>query len=257
MARHAIHWRLLLLVATNAESHRVIHGTLGHGHLGHIAVAGGAVYPSANMRGMIEFHMRGGFEAVHTLPGDVFSARLVRRQLFDFRFVRGYYLMASHTEIDARYPRIRSLIHSNVAVDALQTVREVHFVGIGDGLNGFRTNAEEFADGIHRRCMRWRENGGTRHRRGRRSNSVLSSQGVIYDQRREGDCADNGRNTNPSIKHTRSQCQDTLCNTKCYRELDILYIPHSSVNPTFPFCDSGKIVQASSVEGAAITFMVK
>src|ERR1700722_4697814 len=128
MARHAIHWRLLLLMATDAESHCVIHCALGHGRLGHITVAGGAVYPSANVGRMIEFHMRGGFKAIDALPRNVFSTRLIRCQFFDFRLVRGDYLVARHAEIDAGYPRIRSLIHSYMAIDALQTIRKMHLV---------------------------------------------------------------------------------------------------------------------------------
>jgi hypothetical protein len=63
---------------------------------------------------------------------------------------------------------------------------------------------------------------------------------MIYNQQCESDCADNGRNSDPTIKQTDSQRQPTLYGTKCYRESDILYIPHSFVNPTFRVSHSGR-----------------
>jgi hypothetical protein len=236
MARHAIHRRLLLLVAADTKSHRVIHGAFGHGRLGHVTVARRAIHASANVRCMIKLHMRRWFKAVDTLPRNVFSARLVGSQFLDFRFIGGDHLMTRHAEIDAGYPRIRSLIHSHMAINALQSIREMHFMRICDGLNRFCAHAEEFTHRVHCRRVRGSKYGGIRRRRRRWNRSILSGQRVLDNQRREGDCADNGRNSDPTIQSTCAQCLPTLDETKCYREPDILYIPHSSVNPTFPFC---------------------
>src|SRR5665213_1476971 len=118
MARHAIHRRLLLLVATDTKTHRVIHGALGYGRLGHVTVAGGAVNPCADVRGMIEPHVRRMLKTIDSLPRDVFASRLIRGQLFDFRLVGGDHLMARHAEIYAWNLSIRPLIHSYVAIDA-------------------------------------------------------------------------------------------------------------------------------------------
>ena len=78
MARHAIHRRIVLLVALNAKTHRVIHFALGHRLRVHVAVACGAIHARANVRRVIELHMRGRLESVNALPRNVLAARADR-----------------------------------------------------------------------------------------------------------------------------------------------------------------------------------
>ena len=78
MARHAIYGRVVLLVAFDAETHGVIDFSLGDGLRVHVAVAGGAIDAGANVRRVIELHMRGRLESVDALPGNVFAASFDR-----------------------------------------------------------------------------------------------------------------------------------------------------------------------------------
>ena len=139
-------------MALNAKTHRMVHFSLGHRLRVHIAVARDAVHSRANVRRVIELHVRGRLESVNALPGNVFAARAVRCQFLDFRLVGGDHLVASHAEIDARDPGIRPLIHSHMAIGALHPVREMHFVRVGNGLDGFRTRTEEFPDRVADSC---------------------------------------------------------------------------------------------------------
>ena len=68
VTREAIVGRVLLPVAVHAEAHRVIHFPLGHRHLAQVAVAGCAVDAGANVRRVVEAHVRFVREAVDPLP---------------------------------------------------------------------------------------------------------------------------------------------------------------------------------------------
>src|ERR1700685_1993067 len=89
VAGYAIHRGVVGPVALDAETHGVIDLTLGAGLRMHVAVALRAIDAGADVRGVIEFHMRGGLKAVDALPGDVLAAGLVGRQLLDFGLIRG------------------------------------------------------------------------------------------------------------------------------------------------------------------------
>lgn len=145
-------------MAIDTETHRVIDFALRDGLCAHIAVTHGAIDARANVRRVIELHVRLRLEAVHALPGNVFAARFISSKLLDFRLIGGDHLMARHAEIDARDARIRTLIDSHMAIRALHSIAEVNFVGIGDGLDGSRADIKEIADGAGDRSMRWREN---------------------------------------------------------------------------------------------------
>jgi len=146
-------------VTLDAETHRVIDLTLGDGLRMHVAMAFRAIDAGANVRGVIEFHMRGRLKSVDALPGNVFAAGLIACELLDFRLVRGDHLMASHAEIDAGDARVRTLIDADVAIGALQAVCQVHFVRVGDGLYGFAAAAKKFLHGVGDRAMLRGEDG--------------------------------------------------------------------------------------------------
>ena len=137
MARHAIHGRMVLAMTFDAKPHGVVHFSLGNRQRAHVAVAFGAVDSRPDMGRMVELDVRGRFETVDPLPGDVLPARAIGRELLDFRLVGSDYLMARHAEIDAWNSRVRALIHAYVAIRALQAIGEVNFVRIGDRLDGF------------------------------------------------------------------------------------------------------------------------
>ena len=181
MARHAIHRNILLLVAAHAKPHRVIHFSLCDGLLSHIAVAYGAIDSHADVRGVIELHMRRRLKAVHALPGNIFPARTVCGEFLNLRLVRGDHLMAGHAEIDAGDSRIGALVYANVAIGTLHAVAEMHFVRIGDRLHGCRAKTEKLADSGGNSAMLRCENVGNRWL-GRRWRS-LRGRDVVKDRR--------------------------------------------------------------------------
>jgi hypothetical protein len=70
---HAVVRCLLLLVALDAKTHRVIDNFLRHGHVGNIAMTGGTLDFGANMGGMIELNVRLLDPSVDALPRNVFA----------------------------------------------------------------------------------------------------------------------------------------------------------------------------------------
>lgn len=147
-------------MAIGAKAHRVIHFALGDGLLPHIAVADRTIYARANVRRMIELDVRRWFEAVDSLPRNVLAACAIRRELLDLRLVRGNYLMASHTEIDARDPCVRTLIYADVAIGALHSIAEMHSVRVGDRLDRLGAKTKKFTDRIRDCGVRRRKNVG-------------------------------------------------------------------------------------------------
>jgi len=136
MARHTIHRHLFLLVALDAISHRQVHFSLGHCLRGHITVACRALDARANMRRMIEFHVGRRLKVVDALPGNVLASRPVCSHFLDLGLIFGDYLVASHAEIDARNPCVRSLVDPYVAIHALETIGQMNFMRKGDWLDG-------------------------------------------------------------------------------------------------------------------------
>src|ERR1043165_7886239 len=83
MTREAIVRRVLLPMTVHAESHRVIDGALGDRLLPEIAVALRAVDLRADVRRVVELHVRFLREAIHTLPGNLDALLRIRRHLLD------------------------------------------------------------------------------------------------------------------------------------------------------------------------------
>lgn len=123
MARHAINRNFMLLMARNAETHRVIHGTHRNRLFRHISMARRAIHSRANMWRMIELHVRRGLKPVNTLPRDVLSLRLIRRDLLDFSIVGINRRMARRAYGDAWNRGVWPLVHADVAERTLQPAR--------------------------------------------------------------------------------------------------------------------------------------
>lgn len=110
-------------MARNAKPHRVIHCAHRHRLLRHISVARRAIHSRANVRCMIEFHVRRLFKPVHALPRNILALGLICGDLLDF-WIRGIDGdMARHAEVRAGKARVWSLIDARVAKHALQLIR--------------------------------------------------------------------------------------------------------------------------------------
>jgi len=195
MARQAVDRRVVLLVAADAETHRMIDFSLGYGLCMHVAVAGGAIDAGPDMRGVIELHMSRRFKSVHSLPWNVFAACFVRSQLLDFGLVRGDDLMAGHAEIDAGDSRVRPSIDAYVAIGTLHAVGEMNLVGVSDRLNRLRAGSEEFADGVRHGTVPEGENRRRRGGRLRRRSRILSGHRTDHKGPPQYDHAQNSDNT--------------------------------------------------------------
>ena len=160
MASDAIKGRLPLPVAIHANPHRQIYGAHRHGLLGHIPMAGFAFEVGAEMRRMVEFDVRRRRIVVDALPRDILTSRRVGRQLFDLGFFRRHRFMARHAQLHPRKARHRAGFRRGVTVCALQPVRKVDFVSVGDGLNRRRPSVEELPHRVQYRPMRWSEHRG-------------------------------------------------------------------------------------------------
>jgi hypothetical protein len=123
-------------------------------------------------------------------------------------------------------------------------------------LNGCRTVAEEFAHRIHRSRMRGSINSRARYGRLEGARRTLRGKRVLHDQKRHHGSGDNGRNSKPAMKRTRTQRQTTLCERKFYREREMVHIPSSSVNLAFAISLSSMIFQARGISAAALVSQI-
>lgn len=117
MAGLAVIGDLSFFVTVHTKPHRVIHNAFGDGHRCHVAVAVGAVYLSANVRSVIESHMRFVIPSVNALPGNVFAAIVVRLDLLDFRTIDCRGGVAAPACPDVRYACSWTPVHGNMTVD--------------------------------------------------------------------------------------------------------------------------------------------
>lgn len=137
MARHAIDRNLVLHMAANAVAHVQVHRTHRDGLLGHVAMARRAIDSRANMRRVIEFHVRRLLKLVDALPRNVLSLGLVGGDLFDFGMVCIDRDVTRHADGHAGDCRIGSLVDPCVAEGAREQVgtSDMNFVGKSDGLH--------------------------------------------------------------------------------------------------------------------------
>lgn len=152
MALFAIDRHVFRTVALNAVAHIQIYFVFGGGLRGHIAVAGGALHPRANVRCVIELHMSRLIVAVHAYPGNFFATLRISSDLLDLGLVGIDYLVAGHAERYAWNTRIRPSIHTSVASITLHPVREMDLVRIGNGLRW--VSWMEIQKICYRRCGR-------------------------------------------------------------------------------------------------------
>src|SRR6202521_6160303 len=154
VARHALVRRVLLAVAVHAESHVYVDVALGHGLVRDVAVAGRALDARADVRGVVEPHVRLRRIAVHALPLKIEALLLHRGDLLDERSIRGEHDVADHAGVDARQPRDGTLRHALMTVfGALRPFFDVGLVRKRDGLLGAALHPEEVVDGTAKRAV--------------------------------------------------------------------------------------------------------
>src|SRR5579864_7598627 len=85
VTRHALVRRVLLAVTVHAESHVEVDVTLGHGLVRDVAMAGRAFDARADVRRVVEPHVRRRRIRVHPLPLQIEAFRLHRGDLLDER----------------------------------------------------------------------------------------------------------------------------------------------------------------------------
>jgi hypothetical protein len=158
MTCHAIHRRILLSVASDAKSHRVIHLSLCDRLLPHIAMTDRTIHAGPDMRRVIEHHVCRWRKAIHALPRHGLAPCAVCSKLLNLRVVPGDYLMAVHAEIDVRDSSVGTLVDADVTVGALHAVTQVHFMRVGNGLDGLRAEVKKIPNGIGNGGMRRGEN---------------------------------------------------------------------------------------------------
>src|SRR6185369_7682617 len=106
----------------NAEPHRVVHSSLSHGHLREIAMTRRALNTRANVRRVVETHMRLFNKSVNALPRNLFLALRVIAQFLNARvFLIADILMTTHAHIDARNSGERPGSHAGMAVLTLDS----------------------------------------------------------------------------------------------------------------------------------------
>src|ERR1700734_2248911 len=133
-------------MTVDAKTHVEIYFAFGCGLFGHVAVAGGTVDSGADVRRVIEAHMRRVTVAVDAHPGNFFAAGFVGGDFLDLRTVGGDGLVAAHAHGYTGNARLRALIHADVAKGTGQTFGEMDGVGVGDGLDRvLRMDVEEMS----------------------------------------------------------------------------------------------------------------
>ena len=119
MAGQAIVGRAFLLMTIDAKLHRVIDHTLGDSHLSQIAVTRCAIDIRANMRRMIETHVRFIEKTIDALPRHVLSALCICAERLNARITGiADIFVTSHAKVDARNSCTRSRLRTGVTFGA-------------------------------------------------------------------------------------------------------------------------------------------
>src|SRR5215212_169556 len=116
MTGEAVNGYLALFMTVHTEAHVEIDVAVRHRSLADIAVAGGALDLGANVRRVIEPHMRLRRVAVDALPDEILAARAHRGELEDARPIGGDGVVADHARAHARQPGDRARRHRFVAI---------------------------------------------------------------------------------------------------------------------------------------------
>jgi hypothetical protein len=237
MTCNAINRRISFTMTLHTESHGVIHFAFGYRLRGHIAVALLAIHSGANVRRVIELHVRRRQESVNTLPRNVLPARAIRRNFPDLWIVLGDHLMTGHAKIHAGNPGVGTPIGAHVAVRALHAVGKMNLVSVSDWLNGRLTQIEKFANGVRDGPVRRREYGGPRRyrwrRRGRDIGLILGRRCSLQQRPSQNNHAKNNGKAKTVFQAEIRQRQITLFGTKLECESDILHACSVAVNGDF------------------------
>lgn len=184
MASEAIVRCPLLLMTIDAKPHRVIDGALRHGHLRQVAVTGRALDLGADVRRMIEPHVRFFEKSVNALPRHVLAASRVVAQRLNARIRRiADIFMTGHAEVHARYAGPRPALDAAVTLLALDSniVEGMNFMREFDRLMSLRLDTQKMSGRIAESRVRGRERGTTPSLRGvwiRRSARITRDVGL-------------------------------------------------------------------------------
>jgi hypothetical protein len=122
MTGKAVVGRAFLPVTVDTKTHGVIHDALRHHHLRDISVTGDAFDLRADVRRVVETHVRFFVESVDALPRHVFIPFRVIAQRLDAGIRRvPEIFMAVHADVDAGNSGVRALLDARVAVGASDT----------------------------------------------------------------------------------------------------------------------------------------
>jgi hypothetical protein len=100
-------------VTIDAKAHRLVDDAFGDRHLREISMTRSALHACADVRRVIEPHVRLFDESVYRLPGQLFAAlRVVAQRLNPRIGFNADAFMTRHAEVDARETGARSALHS-------------------------------------------------------------------------------------------------------------------------------------------------
>lgn len=117
MTSQALVRSTLLFMAIDAKAHGVIYGTLRDRHLRQVAMTHRAIDSCADMRSVIESHVRLFVKSINTLPWQLFAAlRVIAQHLNAPIICVADVLVACHAEVDARDAGARPALHADMTL---------------------------------------------------------------------------------------------------------------------------------------------
>jgi hypothetical protein len=153
MARHAIYGDIVLPMTLNAEAHVQVDGAYCHRLLRQVTMTLSTGNARANVRGVIELHVRGWFKSIDTLPRHIFAIVEEGGKFLDLGLIGRDHTVTIHAEIRAGDAGVGPLIDSHVTIGALHAIGNVDFMGELDRLDRFRPIVEEFFYGFKDRAV--------------------------------------------------------------------------------------------------------
>jgi len=189
-----------------------------------------ASYASADVRGVIELHVRGGLKSVDALPRHVLAIVEVGGKFLDLGLVGRDYAVTIHAEIRAGDARVGPLVYSHVAIGALHAIGNVNLMGKLDRLHRFRPIAEEFLHRFPYGAMSRGENIWRWRRRVKGCRLAAGGAAMIHDQPCNKCKADNGRNANPTFDPARRKRQVIPLGEELQARREIVHIRSEGVN---------------------------
>lgn len=139
----AILRRVILAVAGQASPHRVFYQTLRRSGLLHIAMTLRALDAGPDMRRVLKLHQRAGIEAVNALPRNLVPRGGILGDFLDFWIVGSDLSVAQHALRHRWNGRARAGIGPAVTIEAPQSVIDMYFMRIRDGLLGMQHRSGE------------------------------------------------------------------------------------------------------------------